>query len=78
MFLWIKNESLFIMPLALTAYLFQLAVLSAFLKLKGYSVRYEELVTRDKLEVAHFCQDKNCYRRISAYCCRFQFLCNDF
>lgn len=35
---------LFIMPLALPAYLFQLAALSAFLKSKGHAVRYEELV----------------------------------
>jgi len=35
------------MPLALPAYLFQLASLSAFLKSKGHTVRYEELVMGD-------------------------------
>jgi radical SAM superfamily enzyme YgiQ (UPF0313 family) len=34
---------LFIMPLALPSYLIQLAALSAFLKMRGHKVRYEEL-----------------------------------
>lgn len=44
---------LFIMPLALPAYLFQLAALSAFLKSKGCSVKYEELIIHDQIRNFH-------------------------
>ena len=44
---------LFVMPLALPAYLFQLAALSAFLKSKGHAVRYEELVIRGDISKEH-------------------------
>jgi len=44
---------LFIMPLALPAYLFQLAALSAFLKSKGCSVKYEELIIHDQIRDFH-------------------------
>lgn len=44
---------LFIMPLALPAYLFQLAALSAFLKSKGHSVRYEELIIDGDIKACH-------------------------
>ena len=37
-------NALLIMPLALPAYLFQLAAISAFLKTKGHRVRYQKLV----------------------------------
>jgi len=45
---------LFVMPLALPAYMFQLAALSAFLKAKGHVVHYTELVIDSKINEAHF------------------------
>lgn len=51
---------LFLMPLALPAYLFQLASLSAFLKSKGHSVRYEELVVgNSSVSDTHFARVKD-------------------
>ncbi len=44
---------LLVMPLALPAYLFQLAAISAFLKSKGHSVRYEELVISNDFSEEH-------------------------
>lgn len=44
---------LFIMPLALPAYLFQLAAISAFLKSRGHTIRYEELVIDAKINTFH-------------------------
>lgn len=44
---------LFIMPLALPAYLFQLAALTAFLKFKGHRVYYEELVVDRTIKECH-------------------------
>jgi len=44
---------LFIMPLALPAYLFQLAALAAYLKSKGHQVEYEELVIDGKVKPRH-------------------------
>jgi len=45
---------LFVMPLALPAYMFQLAALTAFLKSKGHVIRYDEIVLDGRLENAHF------------------------
>lgn len=51
---------LFLMPLALPAYLFQLAALSAFLKSKGHVVRYEELVMANSSAASiHFARVKD-------------------
>ncbi|MFC1674334.1 B12-binding domain-containing radical SAM protein [Candidatus Omnitrophota bacterium] len=44
---------LLVMPLALPAYLFQLAALSAFLKSKGHVVRYEELLINGDIHTKH-------------------------
>lgn len=46
-------KALLVMPLALPAYLFQLAAISAFLKSKGHSVRYEELVISGDISLEH-------------------------
>jgi len=44
---------LLIMPLALPAYIFQLAAVSAYLKMKGHCVRYEELVIEVDIKGEH-------------------------
>jgi radical SAM superfamily enzyme YgiQ (UPF0313 family) len=46
-------NALLVMPLALPAYLFQLAAISAFLKSKGHAVRYEELVISGDITLEH-------------------------
>jgi len=48
----------FVMPLALPAYMFQLAALSAFLKAKGHVVHYEELVIDSKINETHLSRVK--------------------
>ena len=46
-------KTLLVMPLALPAYLFQLAAISSFLKSKGHTVRYEELVISGDISCEH-------------------------